>query len=247
MIRRAAVLSLLLLLGLAGAALAPAQVGKQAVEAPIVVELFTSQGCSSCPPADALLGELAMRGDVLALSLHVDYWDYIGWKDPFASAAMTERQRAYARTQGRRMVYTPQMVVQGREEMVGSRRAPVLAAIAAAERSRPSVEVTLVGDEAVEIAAGEAPPDGAVVWLVAYDHHRTVDIPAGENAGKRISYYNVVRSIERLGHWRGEALSFPVDCESLIGPNRGAAVLVQAGGYGPILGATRLQPKPARP
>jgi hypothetical protein len=111
-------------------------------------------------------------------------------------------------------------------------------------RRAAACRCALVGDEAVEIAAGEAPPGGAVVWLVAYDHHRTTDIEGGENSGKRISYYNVVRSFQRLGHWMGEALSLPVDCDSLVGANRGAAVLVQAGGYGPILGAARLQPKP---
>jgi hypothetical protein len=160
----------------------------------------------------------------------------IGWKDPYASASMSERQRAYARVMGTRMVYTPQMVVQGSTELVGSRRGAVLAAIEEAQGRSLPVRVTLVGDEAVEIAAGEAPPGGAVVWLVAYDHHRTTDIEGGENSGKRISYYNVVRSFQRLGHWMGEALS--------LGANRGAAVLVQAGGYGPILGAARLQPKP---
>lgn len=230
----------LLLVGLACAGGSPARAGGVSV----VAELFTSQGCSSCPPADALLGELAMRGDVLALSLHVDYWDYIGWKDPYASASMSERQRAYAKALGARMVYTPQMVVQGSAELVGSRRAAVLGAIEEAQARSLPVRVTLVGDEAVEIAAGEAPPGGAVVWLVAYDHHLTTEIERGENAGKRISYYNVVRSFQRLGHWMGEALSLPVDCDSLVGANRGAAVLVQAGGYGPILGAARLQPKP---
>ncbi|SMF11707.1 hypothetical protein SAMN06265365_105270 [Tistlia consotensis] len=234
----------LLLLPLLGVVLLAGAPGRAAAERPVVVELFTSQGCSSCPPADAILGELAMRGDVLALSLHVDYWDYIGWKDPFASAEMTERQRAYARAMGSRMVYTPQTIVDGREEMVGSRRDAVMAAIDRAEQGPKGVTVTVVGDDAIQIGAGEAPPDGAVVWLVTYDHEQTTDIQRGENAGRRISYYNVVRSIERLGHWMGKALSFPVDCNSLIGPNHGAAILVQANGYGPILGATRIQPAP---
>ncbi len=246
-------LRLPLLAALAALLFAPSGPGSGAARAaepgtppgePVVVELFTSQGCSSCPPADELLGELAMRGDVLALSLHVDYWDYIGWKDTFASPPMSERQRAYARTTSARMVYTPQVVVDGTEEMIGSRRPAVLRAIEAAQAQPKPVAITLTADEQVQIAAGDAPPDGAVVWLVAYDHHRTADIARGENAGRRISYYNVVRSFERLGHWTGEALSFPVDCDSLIGPNRGAAILVQEGGYGPILGATRLQPKP---
>lgn len=235
-----------LALGLPGLEPAPAQTLQIESDRPVVVELFTSQGCSSCPPADALLGELAMRGDLLALSLHVDYWDYIGWKDPYASPEITERQRAYARTMGSRMVYTPQTIVDGREEMIGSRRGAVLGAIEKADLEEKRVAIRVVGDNAVEISAGEAPAGGAVVWLVTYDHEQTTEILRGENAGRRISYYNVVRSIERLGHWMGEALSFPVDCESLIGPNRGAAILVQAGGYGPILGAARLQPKPAR-
>src|SRR5690606_32518312 len=126
------------------------------------------------------------------------------------------------------------------EEMIGSRRGEVQAAIERCGRESHPARVT-VGERQVSIAAGAAPADGAVVWLVAYDHRQTVEIAGGENAGRRVSYYNVVRSFERLGHWMGEAVAFPLDSAGLIGPNRGAAILVQAGGHGPILGAARLQ------
>ena len=132
---------------------------------PVVVELFTSQGCSSCPPADALLAELIEQPDIIALSMHVDYWDYLGWRDRYASPAMTQRQRDYQAAHGARSIYTPQMIVQGREAVIGHRRADVAAAIAAQRAVPPAVDIRLMqtdGQVMVEIVPIGAPTRGVV-------------------------------------------------------------------------------------
>ncbi len=207
-----------------------------------VIELFTSQGCSSCPPADKLLGELADRKDVLALSLPVDYWDYIGWKDTLAEPAFSARQRAYAHARGDRAVYTPQAVVNGLVHRVGSDRSAIDQAIRQTDAARPSVEIeaAMKGDRIVaRVGAGE-PHGAASVLLVVFDPTKTVAIKRGENAGRTITYHNVVRKIVRLGRWTGKAESFTAP----VPPGGGhCAVLVQAGTRdepGAILGAARM-------
>jgi hypothetical protein len=215
----------------------PLRAEEAAAPAPVVVELFTSQGCSSCPPADALLGELAQRPDVLALSFHVDYWNYIGWTDPFSSKEATERQRGYSRAFRRSMVYTPQIVVAGRLEMVGSDRSAVEAAI-----RQTAVAATVVPrflpDEGtgmrVAIPAG-SPAKPATIWLAFIDSRHTTPVRRGENAGATLTNYNVVREWRRLGEWRGEAMEVPL---GFLPEGRDAcAVIVQEEGNGPILGA----------
>lgn len=207
---------------------------------PVVVELFTSQGCSSCPPADALLGELAREPGILALSFHVDYWDYIGWEDPFADAQYTERQRDYVDRLGLRYVYTPQMVIDGRHNAVGSNRSDVTRAIAQAAETMPAVAVTL---EAVEggratLSSGQAPAEGATVWLVSFDDGHDTEIARGENRGRSLHNANVVRELTALGTWSGEAKSFPLDLAKAKADGRGGcAVIVQQGRGGAILGA----------
>lgn len=176
---------------------------------PVLLELFTSQGCSSCPPADAVLRELARRPDVLALGFHVDYWDALGWADPFASPVFTARQHRYAQRQSWQ-VYTPQLVIDGRQALIGSRRAVAENGIAAARQARPAAAASIVRDGAAvrcdigtvdgEAAAGE-------VWLISFDAERSTFIAAGENAGRRLVYPNVVRSIRKLGDWRNAGLS----------------------------------------
>lgn len=208
---------------------------------PVVVELFTSQGCSSCPPADALLTELAGRDGVLALSLHVDYWDYIGWKDPFASAAATERQRAYSRPFGLGYVYTPQMVVQGRRQMTGSDRRGVLEAIDR-EAALPRLTVEIAGDAGGATAVLPV-RDGAAastVWAVAFDYAHTTRVERGENRGKTLTYSNVVRDIRRVGAWRGEAARIALPMGEMAPGRDAVAVLVQADAGGAILGAAVL-------
>ncbi len=212
---------------------------------PVLIELFTSQGCSSCPPADAYLGELVERDDVVALSLPVDYWNYLGWEDTFGKAAHSDRQRAYAEERGDGMVYTPQMVVNGRWHVVGSDRAAVENAIAAAE-DLPSVDIAINRDDEglrVEIpAAVDGDQNWGTVWLVMFDDAETVDIGRGENAGRTVTYHHIVLEMNRLTMWRGDAMSIELPMMELhdLGAD-GCAVLLQQDGSdglpGPIIGA----------
>lgn len=180
----------------------------QAASRPLLVELFTSQGCSSCPPADAALSALAEDPQVLALAWHVDYWDGLGWKDPFSSALATSRQHRYARTQGFD-VYTPQLVVEGRRAVIGSDRAATAEALRAARTSLQAVPASLQREGAavrIEVGATSAAVGTAHLELVSYEPSATTAIAAGENAGRRIAYSHIVRSLRRLGDWHGEPL-----------------------------------------
>jgi hypothetical protein len=197
---------------------------------PVVVELFTSQGCSSCPPADALLRDLAGRSDVLALGFHISYWDDLGWKDPFSSTAATERQRAYARQFGRGQVYTPQMVVEGRREMVGSDRGAVGAALAAA-RPEALCPVSFAQDRR-SVSLGGGSGSGSVL-LLRFVQKRVTRIGAGENARRTAEDANGVETLAALGRWDGSAQRFAIDPPAA---GEGVAVLVQAAD-GRILGA----------
>ncbi len=224
--------------------------GDAPAPAPVVVELFTSQGCSSCPPADALLGELAGRPDVIALSLHVDYWDHIGWPDPFASPRHTARQRAYAQNFRLRYVYTPQMVIDGQHDVVGSRRIPLERALSEAAVAPKPASVTVrrngPGGATLKLAprpdlAGADALDGATVWMVAFDGAHETDVASGENAGRRLTHHNVVRQWEKLADWDGEPMELALDLGDLARAGRdGCAILVQRGDSGPILGAAMI-------
>jgi hypothetical protein len=175
---------------------------------PVLVELFTSQGCSSCPPADALLGELAKRPGVLALAWHVDYWDGLGWKDKFSSPDATHRQYGYARRLGLESVYTPQLVIDGSAEAVGSNAAAAEAAIrTAAARPVEGPSLSLDGDR---IALGAGPAQAASVWLIGYDRAQTTPVGRGENAGRSLTEYQIVRRATRLGSWSGAAAALPL-------------------------------------
>ena len=193
-----------LLVAAAGLAAAPA---RALPPRPVVVELFTSQGCSSCPPADAFLTELAgRRPDVLALSWHVTYWNGLGWPDPYSLAAATERQRRYAALLPAE-VYTPQMVVDGTTDVVGSDRRSAVAAIdaaAAARRPGPDMAVSREAGQAV-ITVGEGAGEAAVL-LVGYDAERRTGVARGENAGRTLTESNIVRALLPLGPWRGAPL-----------------------------------------
>lgn len=208
----------------------------------VVVELFTSQGCSSCPPADALLAELAERDDVIALSFHVDYWNYIGWTDPFSSPQATARHRAYGRALGRAYVYTPQMVVDGRAETVGSNRRAVDSLIRMAGGARKlAIEVAHPGDGTAVLrlpAASGGWAGDADVWIGFYDENRSTDVAAGENRGVRVVNANVVRVFRRVARWTGAPLERALDLEALgAGGRDGCVIVVQATGSGPILAA----------
>jgi len=207
-----------------------------AAERPVVVELFTSQGCSSCPPANAYLNELARdRGDVLPLAFHVTYWDRLGWKDPFSLEAATERQDRYGHRFGDGS-YTPEIVVDGASSHVGSNRNEVGSAIDAAKRqSRTAANVSVARDGGqLTIDVGGGGGNGKVL-LVGFDHDHRTAIRRGENGGRTLQESNVVRSVREIGDWQGQALhiseKFP-DAED-------AAVMVQAPD-GRIVGAARL-------
>lgn len=211
-------------------------------EPPAVIELFTSQGCSSCPPADALFGDYAKREGVIALSFHVDYWDYLGWQDRFASADFSERQRQYARARGDGAVYTPQAVVNGRGHVVGSSDASIEAALGAKQSVADAVHVrAAVTETSLDIRVEPANPWSidADILLAIVQSSATVKIKRGENAGKTITYRNIVRSLTRIGGWDGTAatLAQPIP---VAGGVDGASyvVLVQRANAGPILGAT---------
>jgi hypothetical protein len=236
------------LAGLATAGLGLAT-SSAAAETKAVLELFTSQGCSSCPPADKLLGEYAQDKDVLALSFNVDYWDYLGWKDTLASPDYSQRQRNYAASRGDRRVYTPQIVIDGRTHVVGSSRQQVESAIAA-NASALTVPITLTpDDDAVTVnigASADANPPHGTLWLVMYDRSVTVPIDRGENTGKTITYTNVVRKMRPITMWKGEAMSVDLPKSEIdhAGVDNCAVILqIEADGGlpGPILGAATLE------
>lgn len=209
--------------------------------APVVVELYTSQGCSSCPPADALLARLARRDDVIALALHVDYWDYIGWKDSFARPEFGMRQKAYARAAGHGTVYTPQIIVNGVDQVVGSK--PMLfAEILARHLSRPApVALSVVRRGArLRVTAeppGDAAPGEMLVQLVRYTPEQTVRIGHGENAGKTITYANIVTEWRTVKRWNGQER---LDLELTVDGAQPGAVLIQKVGPGEIVASARL-------
>jgi hypothetical protein len=205
---------------------------------PIVVELFQSQGCSSCPPAEANVGAVSDRADVLALAFEVDYWDRLGWKDTFSKAAWTARQYAYAKAMGHGdNVYTPQVVVNGRVEGDGLEPGALAGLMSRGDRGLGGPSIGFSGG-AVTVGAGAAPAGGADVWLARYIP-RTVEvaIPRGENAGHTLPYKDVVREMVLVGHWRGEPATFPAPGGS--DPSLAEAAIVQASGAGPILAAAK--------
>lgn len=213
---------------------------------PTVVELFTSQGCSSCPPADALLGKLAERDDVIALAYHIDYWNYIGWTDPFSSPESTDRQRAYGHALGLRTIYTPQMVIDGRFDVVGSRTHQVhttLDVVRHQVTDRIDIPVALSaaaqGALDIRVSGGVAPREAAIL-LVAYDRKHETRVPLGENAGRTLVDHNVVRGQWLLGTWTGEPWSRRVDLDTVPVAADSFAVLVQAEDHGPIYGAAAI-------
>jgi hypothetical protein len=199
---------------------------------PVVVELFTSQGCSSCPPADALLGELAKRRDVVALGFHITYWDGAQWRDPLSRPEATERQQAYDDALTRGQIYTPQMVIEGTEDVVGSDRSLVLAAL---DKAKPiaAAAVTFAPDRrSVAISAGIAPA-GTGVLVARYVLKHTTQVKGGENAGRAATDINAVTSLKMIGDWTGKAESLPIEPPR---DGEGLAVLVQ-GPDGRFLGA----------
>ena len=216
--------------------------GAAAAQGPVVVELFTSQGCSNCPPVDALLGELAEHEDVIALALHVDYWDYIGWADTFADPAFAARQHGYARAAGSTVVYTPQLVIGGQAQMIGHQPMAVFGEIVAhVEAPDPvALELTRAGEGYVLQAQMRGPaPDGIMlIHLVRYTPFEIVDIRRGENANQALEYHNIVRDWQVVAEWDGQD-DITVELAQ-TGPEP-HVVIVQQATHGPILAAARLE------
>jgi hypothetical protein len=206
----------------------------QAETRPHVVELFTSQACSSCPPADALLAELARRPDVIALGLHITYWNGTGWTDKLSLPAATARQQDYGNRFNGGQVYTPEIVVDGAHDMVGSDRAAVLAALAAPPP--PTVApISFAADErSVTIGAGGGSGE---VLLARFVHHETTKIAGGENAGRTLDDANGVLILKTLGQWTGAPARFAIDAPCA---GEGVAILVQPPGGGPIIAAAAI-------
>lgn len=214
----------------------------QAAPSRVLVELFTSQGCSNCPPADEFAGELARDPRLVVLTFNVDYWDYLGWRDTFARPEFSQRQYDYARARGDGKVYTPQMVINGVAHAVGGMRQQVLAEI---EKARPLPATVSLAVGRTEIGATVAPFDlngEATLWLMAIRKEARQDITRGENAGKSVIYHNVVVSMVPAAMWKGEALkaSWLRSAVMPAGAQLCAAVL-QMEKTGPVLGLALAQ------
>lgn len=243
--RTATILASILLLGVAAPRAQEGAFLTSSGPATGVLELFTSQGCSSCPPADALLKTYAHRKDLVAITLPVDYWDYLGWKDTLASARNTARQREYARKRGDGGVYTPQVVVNGLTHVVGSRASEIDSALAStkaalADRKLP-LRVWQNGD-AVVIQIGELRPgsevEEVIIWLALVQRSVEVPVRAGENGGRSLTYYNVARELTPVGTWDGTRMIIRLARGAVMRPGiETCAVLLQQGAGGPIIGA----------
>ncbi len=203
---------------------------------PAVVELFTSQGCSSCPPADAYIGELSQHTDVLALSFHVDYWDDLGWKDPYSLEISTERQRVYSAAQGHTSVYTPQVVVDGRDVFVGTDRHNIAQALATARIGVP-VEISLQEPDVLVELSAQAHAVPSDVLMIVFLRKATTSVGRGENAGRRLEEFNIVRGIRNLGRWNGDATIFRTPLTLLPHDATDVAILVQSASQHWVIGA----------
>jgi hypothetical protein len=207
-----------------------------------VLELFTSQGCSSCPKADAMLTEMSQRPDVVALAYHVDYWDYIGWEDTFGAKENSDHQRDYATSWGSSRIFTPQLVINGKGGLVGSKRDAVNSALGGATLPL-DVRLIASADDMLQVSVPGRPGEGdAMIWLVTFLDRADVAIERGENEGKRMAYTQIVTGRQVLGMWKADAgaeLTLPLS-EVLTGRSNGAVILIQEdhnGLPGPIIGA----------
>lgn len=222
------------------ALVAPAIVMADGADNVVMVELFTSQGCTSCPPADEHLAALAERRDVLALSMHVDYWDYLGWQDTFAAAEHTLRQADYRDKMGARVLFTPQMIIDGVQSVPGFRREMVEAAIEAAAKLPHQAGIAIGRQDGMLNAevTGEARRP-STIWVASYDQSASVEIERGENAGQSFTYRNVVEKLMKVGPWRGEGpVTFSLPQPA---PGEGIAVWLQDDRSGRILAASYVE------
>ncbi len=227
--------------GIAASLVVATMSGSASAENSVVVELYTSQGCSSCPAADEVLKSLKKQPNVIALSLNVDYWDYLGWKDDLALPGNAVRQRKYAKMMRSRHVYTPQLMVDGKMDVIGSRRSQVDSAIEnfSGDKDEARVDAQLEGDKVnVAVSAETSESRDAIIWLVGFDDGIVKNVGGGENRGRSIEYSNVVREWREVGRWDGEsAINLKVSRPAGKG---GLAVIVQEGEVGEILGAKQV-------
>lgn len=212
--------------------------GTTAAGTPVVIELFTSQGCSSCPPADALLGEWARQPNIVALAYHVDYWDDLGWKDPFSIPEAAQRQRGYVKRLSRSGAFTPQAVVSGDTSLIGSNRAELQQAIAA-ERDALAIVLSKAGPY-LSVRLPERWNEPMDVYAVSYLAEATTQVRRGENARRSLTEVNIVRSFKQLGRWNGQPRTLKVPLASFPRDATAVAVLLQRPGQGAIAGAATL-------
>ncbi|MET0294263.1 MAG: DUF1223 domain-containing protein [Phenylobacterium sp.] len=226
---RKAALIPLIWLALAGAA--------RAERPPVVVELFTAQGCEACTGANELVGKLAARKGVLPLTFSVDYWDYTGWTDTFAKAEFVERQKAYVDKLGLDEPYTPQVVVDGRAQAPGVQADKVERLLREASRApRDPPDIAFIGARRADVGSGRPPKGGAEVWLIRYDpRERDVEVKAGDNRGKTVTHRNLVREVHKLGAWRGRPTAYRLPKSAEEGLD--SVIVVQGAGGGRILAA----------
>ena len=222
---------------------------KSAAHVTSVLELFTSQGCSSCPPADVLFKDYVDRPDVVALTLPVDYWDYLGWKDTFSNPRNSKRQRDYAARRGDGAVYTPQVVVNGRLHVIGTSKPDIDKTIDTLNREKPlSVPIAMTNEDGtlvINVGASKeaATVRDATVWLAVVQRKGEVEVGQGENTGRKLTYYNVVRQVSAVGMWDGMPEEFRLSHKSVMWqPTDSCVVLIQQGLGGPILGAAKWTP-----
>lgn len=216
---------------------------------PVLVELYTSQGCSDCPQADEILTDLSRRNDVIALSFPITYWDMLGWQDTLASMPNTDRQKAYAEALGRTGTYTPQLIIDGVEDVVGNKRHEVLSAITRhyAQRREADpilLEAAFAGDDlTIEISGAATSNNPATIWVMPVLDYAEVDVESGENADQELHYTNVVLDIRRAGTWSGGSarMQLPVSLEGREYDR--VAIVVQNGEYGQILAAALVSPE----
>jgi len=213
------------------------------LDGPVVVELFTSQSCSSCPPADELLGELATHNDVIAIGCHVTYWDHLNWRDTLSHKFCTSRQRAYARHLGKNQVYTPQMVVSGTDEFIGSNRAKALNALTAGAVQPIALKRIDADTLTATLPALSGGPALQTLWLMRLQPRHTQAIRSGENRGATITYVNAVEALEQVGTWSGNAQALTLAIPKGETENPGYALIAQPQGFGPISAAGQLKPK----
>ncbi len=230
---------------LAGASVAHSQVPNRSPSL-LVLELFTSQGCSSCPAADAVFKTYAARTDIVALSMSVDYWDYLGWKDTFASPKFSKRQRAYAKARADGQVYTPQAIVNGRDHIVGSSKSEIESALKASAGRPQTITLSAAldhGTVTIDIAQSNNVASEITVWLAIVQAEAHINVKAGENRGRKLTYFNVVRDIVPAGMWSGPATIIRQPSSALAtDANQRFAVLLQQGIGGPIVAATWVDP-----